>query len=195
MKVTSGQIDHTKLGVGLHLLEVLDLGGIKVYSYDLRFVKPILQQVETFRALDSAVIHSIEHFLAKFVRESAIQDNFQYQDVLSVFPYGCKTGFGCLSTINPKNFRPILLDAIKMACEADYIPFSRPEQCGNIFLNCIGGAHTVLSIFWKVVAEQTEDSILNVPMLEELQDSKEEVSEETSETINFNENNEILDRV
>ena len=56
---------------------------VDIVTYDLRFCKPTSGTV-----LDNVTMHTIEHMLATFVRNSAIKN-----EVLYFGPMGCQTGF------------------------------------------------------------------------------------------------------
>ena len=78
-KIKSFEIDHTKLEKGLYISRVDD----NIITYDLRMVKP-----NTPPFLENDGIHTFEHLLATFLRNSEYSENVVY-----VGPMGCRTGF------------------------------------------------------------------------------------------------------
>ena len=78
-KIKSFQVDHRKLGVGIYVSRV----DVDIVTYDLRFCKP-----NSGTVLDNVTMHTIEHMLAMFVRNSDIKN-----EVLYFGPMGCQTGF------------------------------------------------------------------------------------------------------
>ena len=81
-KIKSFRVDHRKLGVGIYVSRV----DVDIVTYDLRFCKP-----NSGTVLDNVTMHTIEHMLATFVRNSDIKN-----EVLYFGPMGCQTGFTCL---------------------------------------------------------------------------------------------------
>ena len=63
-KIKSFQVDHRKLGVGIYVSRV----DVDIVTYDLRFCKP-----NSGTVLDNVTMHTIEHMLATFVRNSDIK--------------------------------------------------------------------------------------------------------------------------
>lgn len=161
--VVSSNVDHTRLNKGLHLLEKLEYPfDVTFYSYDLRFKKPILLAKDSRKVLSSATIHTIEHFLAYYLRYFSKSD----LDIVSVFPYGCKTGFGVVSTLTPLRFRNLLLKTVDYIVDNPLsIPFDLPETCGNCYLNNLKGAKIALRKFSQILFEQSLESICKVPKL------------------------------
>ena len=113
MNVASAQVDHYKLEVGLYLQEVQEVGNILLYVYDLRLIKPNDCNINGYAGLRPTVIHSIEHLLAWNLRKVAVDDGKSALDIISVYPYGCATGFGCISTLSEEEFAPILKKLLK----------------------------------------------------------------------------------
>ena len=64
-KIKSFQVDHRKLGVGIYVSRV----DVDIVTYDLRFCKP-----NSGTVLDNVTMHTIEHMLATFVRNSDIKN-------------------------------------------------------------------------------------------------------------------------
>ena len=77
-KIKSFQVDHRKLGVGIYVSRV----DVDIVTYDLRFCKP-----NSGTVLDNVTMHTIEHMLATFVRNSDIKNEVLY------FAYGLSNRF------------------------------------------------------------------------------------------------------
>lgn len=119
-KIKSFQVDHTKLHEGFYISRIDG----DVTTYDLRFCKPNSGVV-----LDNSTIHTVEHMLATFTRNSEIAD-----DVVYFGPMGCQTGFYFLvrnSVTNEKAFS-VICDALKQTIDYDGEVFGASEiECGN----------------------------------------------------------------
>lgn len=78
-KITSFCIDHDKLGKGLYVSRIDG----DVITYDMRMVVP-----NAGVYLENAGLHTFEHLLATYVRNSKYSEQIIY-----VGPMGCRTGF------------------------------------------------------------------------------------------------------
>lgn len=156
MNIVSASVDHHKLNRGLHLWE--EVSNVKgLYLYDLRFKKPVSDR-NTQDVLSAASMHSMEHFLAFYLRQVESPEK-----TLSLFPYGCQTGFGCLSFLKPDDFKRQLISAIKVSLQQKEIPFSSTKLCGNIYLNDIDKAKLDLREFMELIESQPESELFNTP--------------------------------
>lgn len=77
-RIASFEVDHTCLLPGMYLSRQDG----NVVTYDLRFIRP-----NTPPFLPSAVMHTIEHIFATYVRNSRFGENIVYFG-----PMGCRTG-------------------------------------------------------------------------------------------------------
>ena len=118
-KIASFQINHDTLMPGMYISRVDG----DVVTYDVRFVRP-----NTPPYLPTAAMHTLEHLVATFVRNSAHKDGIIYFG-----PMGCRTGFYFLT-------RGVThADAIALMCEAmafsaafeGDIPGVSQVECGN----------------------------------------------------------------
>lgn len=94
-----------------------------VVTYDVRFVRP-----NTPPYLPAAAMHTIEHLVATYVRNSALADGIIYFG-----PMGCRTGFYFL-TRGIEHGDAIRLMREAMAFSAAYdgeIPGATQVECGN----------------------------------------------------------------
>lgn len=96
-KIESFCVDHRKLNEGVYISRVDG----DVVTYDMRVCKPNSGVV-----LDNVTMHTTEHMIATFVRNSDISEN-----VIYFGPMGCQTGFYLLvrDTVTPET----VLDTIK----------------------------------------------------------------------------------
>ena len=78
-KIQSFRVDHTKIGAGIYVSRIDG----DITTYDMRFKRPNMGDY-----LSNLEMHSLEHMLATYLRNSAIAD-----DVLYFGPMGCQTGF------------------------------------------------------------------------------------------------------
>ena len=78
-KIASFEVNHLVLEPGIYLSRQDG----DVITYDLRFKKPNAGEY-----LDNGALHTIEHLLATYVRNSAFADRVVYAG-----PMGCRTGF------------------------------------------------------------------------------------------------------
>ncbi len=78
-KITSFTVDHDKIGVGIYVSRIDG----DITTYDLRTRIPNQGDY-----LDDITMHSVEHMLATYLRNSDIADS-----VIYFGPMGCRTGF------------------------------------------------------------------------------------------------------
>lgn len=119
-KIKSFQVDHRKLDKGFYISRIDG----DVYTYDLRFCKPNTDDV-----LDNVTMHTIEHMLATFTRNSRIADSVVYFG-----PMGCQTGFYFLvrDNVTPDKAMDIIKDAIRKTIAHTGEVYGASEiECGN----------------------------------------------------------------
>ena len=118
-KIKSFEIDHTKLEKGLYISRVDD----NIITYDLRMVKP-----NTPPFLENDGIHTFEHLLATFLRNSEYSKNVVY-----VGPMGCRTGFYLLfKDLAPKIAIKLIQDTLNFIANYEgEIPGNSAIECGN----------------------------------------------------------------
>ena len=119
-KIRSFQVDHRKLDRGIYISRIDG----DVVTYDLRFKKP-----NTGDVLDDVTVHTIEHMLATYTRNSGIAD-----EVVYFGPMGCRTGFYFLvrDTVSPERAKEEIISAIKQTLEYEGPVFGACEiECGN----------------------------------------------------------------
>ncbi len=118
-KIASFTVDHTTLSPGIYVSRVDG----DVVTYDLRTRKP-----NTGDLMDNETMHSLEHMLATFLRNSAIKER-----VIYFGPMGCQTGFYLLVRgADNEEVLAVLKDALRktLAHEGEVFGASAVE-CGN----------------------------------------------------------------
>lgn len=118
-KIKSFQVDHTKFGVGMYISRIDG----DIVTYDLRMVKP-----NGGVYLETPSMHTIEHLLATYVRNSRFAENVVYAG-----PMGCRTGFYLLLRgMEHKDAIDLVKASLKFISEYnDEIPGVSIEECGN----------------------------------------------------------------
>lgn len=118
-KITSFTIDHDFITPGFYISRKDD----NITTYDLRTRKPNAGEY-----MDNLTMHSTEHMLATFLRNSELKDN-----VIYFGPMGCQTGFYLLmkdtSDIDSYN---LLKDVLEKTMNYDGEIFGNSrKECGN----------------------------------------------------------------
>lgn len=119
-KIKSFEVDHRKLDPGFYISRTDG----DIITYDLRFCKPNTGEVVDMRAM-----HTIEHMVATFVRNSEIAD-----DVIYFGPMGCQTGFYFLvrSSVAPERAMEEICSSLKKTIAHNGEVFGASEiECGN----------------------------------------------------------------
>ncbi len=127
-RIASFCINHDTLTPGMYLSRVDG----DVNTYDVRFVRP-----NTPPYLPTDAMHTIEHLVATYVRNSALKEGIIYFG-----PMGCRTGFYFL-TRGISHGDAIRLMAEAMAFTASYegaIPGASAVECGNWMEHDLAGA-------------------------------------------------------
>ena len=120
-RIASFTVDHNKLQPGLYLSR----RDGDVTTFDLRFKKP-----NTGDLLSNAQLHSVEHLIATFLRNSP-----QKEAVIYFGPMGCQTGFYFLfdSRLLTDAQAIELLQEVFAHAGAYHgeMPGKSPKECGN----------------------------------------------------------------
>ncbi len=121
--IQSFTIDHSKLKPGIYVSRK-DKG---FTTFDLRFTEPNKEP-----AIAPAAMHSIEHLMATWFRNSHAKD-----DVVYVGPMGCLTGIYVIVTGNYDVFsmRRLVMDCLLWIDKQKEVPATTPETCGNYLLH------------------------------------------------------------
>ncbi len=118
-RIASFEIDHDLLQPGMYLSRTDG----DVVTYDIRFVRP-----NTPPFLPNGAMHTIEHLVATYVRNSPWKEHIIYFG-----PMGCRTGFYFL-TRGLEHEVAIRLMAEALAFTAAYegaVPGVSAAECGN----------------------------------------------------------------
>lgn len=118
-KIKSFQVDHTKFGVGMYTSRIDG----DIVTYDLRMVQP-----NGGVYLEIASMHTIEHLLATYVRNSEYSKNIVYAG-----PMGCRTGFYLLVRgISEEKAIELVRNSLKFISTFEgEIPGATIVECGN----------------------------------------------------------------
>ena len=146
-KIASFQVDHTRLVPGMYLSR--EDGD--VITYDVRFIRPNVPPY-----LETAAIHTIEHLVATYVRNSVYKDNIVYFG-----PMGCRTGFYFLTRGLPHDKAIRLMgDALEFTAgfEGD-IPGASAVECGNYREHDLAGARRAAASMVPVLRNWTPDKL------------------------------------
>lgn len=120
IKIKSFQVDHRKLDRGIYISRIDD----DIVTYDMRFCKPNSAEV-----LDNVTMHTIEHMIATFARNSDIKD-----EVLYFGPMGCQTGFYLLvrGSVSRKKVLETVKNVLQKTIDHGGEVFGASEiECGN----------------------------------------------------------------
>ncbi len=119
-KIKSFSVDHRKLDIGVYISRIDG----DIVTYDMRFCKP-----NSGDLLTNTEIHTIEHMLATFSRNSKFAG-----DVIYFGPMGCQTGFYLLlrDTVSPAEALVLIKDILQETLDYDGPVFGASEkECGN----------------------------------------------------------------
>ena len=132
--IQSFTIDHTHLKPGIYVSRI-DSGFI---TFDLRITEPNKEP-----AVAPAAIHSIEHLMATWFRNSEAKD-----DVVYVGPMGCLTGMYIIMkdhepttegresvAYTVEDMRRLTIECLKWILEQTEVPATEPQTCGNYLLH------------------------------------------------------------
>ena len=131
--IPSFSVDHNKIVPGIFVSRVDQVGDEKITTYDIRVTKPNSEP-----AVDVAAMHSLEHLIATFLR-----NNSDWKDeVIYWGPMGCLTGFYLILKGNrPSNeIYELILSAFQSVKDAENVPGTAPENCGNYLMHNLGMA-------------------------------------------------------
>ena len=117
-QITSFSVDHDFIVPGFY---VSRRDG-DVNTYDLRTRRPNCGDY-----MDNLTMHSVEHMLATFLRNSEYSDR-----VIYFGPMGCQTGFYLLmrDTSDSESYA-LIKDVLKKTMEADAMFGQSRKECGN----------------------------------------------------------------
>ena len=121
--IQSFTIDHTKLKPGIYVSR-RERG---FTTFDLRITTPNKEP-----AVAPAAMHSLEHLMATWMRNSKAKD-----DVVYVGPMGCLTGMYVVMTgqYSVEDIRQLTIQCLQWILTQTAVPATTPETCGNCRLH------------------------------------------------------------
>jgi len=132
--IQSFTIDHTRLKPGIYVSRE-DKG---FTTFDLRITEPNKEP-----AVAPAAMHSMEHLMATWFRNSRVKD-----DVVYVGPMGCLTGMyiimrDCGSATEGQesgaytvdDMRRLTIECLQWILQQTEVPATTPQTCGNCLLH------------------------------------------------------------
>lgn len=148
-KITSFCIDHDKLGKGLYVSRIDG----DVITYDMRMVVP-----NAGVYLENAGLHTFEHLLATYVRNSKYSEQIIY-----VGPMGCRTGFYFLTrdTMSKEETIKLLQEAMAFISDFhDAIPGAQEsKECGNYLDHNLEQANVYAKDYREVIKQWTVEDM------------------------------------
>lgn len=160
--IPSFSVDHTRIIPGIFTSRVDVLGDQKVTTYDVRVTRPNIEP-----AVDVAAMHSLEHLIATYLRN----DSYWKDELIYWGPMGCLTGFYIILKGDraPKEIHEILLKAFRSVEDAEEVPGTSPENCGNCLMHNLVMAKWYARRFADYLAENAENpAIFEYPKSERL---------------------------
>ena len=116
--ITSFTVDHDFIDEGIYVSRIDG----DVTTYDMRTRRPNCGDY-----MDNLTMHSVEHMLATFLRNSEYSDR-----VIYFGPMGCQTGFYLLmrDTSDSESYA-LVKDVLKKTIDADMMFGQARKECGN----------------------------------------------------------------
>ncbi|MEG0842038.1 MAG: S-ribosylhomocysteine lyase [Erysipelotrichaceae bacterium] len=141
-KITSFCIDHDHLKKGLYISRIDG----DIVTYDMRMCEPNQGDY-----LQNAPLHTFEHLLATYVRNTKYRD-----DVIYAGPMGCRTGFYflCRDKIKGEEVIALLQDACRFIEQfVGVVPGTQASsECGNYLDHDLAGAKLYGKQYGEVIA-------------------------------------------
>ena len=138
-KITSFRVDHDHIGPGIYVSRI----DSDITTYDLRTKKPNAGDY-----MDNLTMHSAEHMLATYLRNSEIKDS-----VIYFGPMGCQTGFYLLvRNADNKKVLSVLKGCLRdtITYEGDVFGAKRAE-CGNYKNLSLDAAKSICRDYLKIL--------------------------------------------
>lgn len=144
-KIASFTVNHNLLDRGVYVSRI---DGDAV-TYDIRMKKP-----NGGDYLSPKALHTIEHLLATYVRNSVHSDSIIYAG-----PMGCRTGFYLVARdgVTKAEIIALLREAFQFIAEFQgEIPGSQKEECGNYLEHDLADARREADEYLSVLETVTE---------------------------------------
>ena len=144
-KIKSFCVDHRILKEGIYISRI---DGDCV-TYDLRMCRP-----NTGILLDNSSIHTTEHMIATFIRNSQIKD-----EVVYFGPMGCQTGFYLIvrDSVSANKVLKVLKKCLEDTVSYEGEVFGNSEiECGNYINLDLAKAKRVCSVYLSYLCDTDE---------------------------------------
>ena len=146
-------VNHTRIIPGIFTSRTDTLGDHKVTTYDIRVTRPNIEP-----AVDTAAMHSLEHLIATYMRNDP-----EWKDQIIYWgPMGCLTGFYLIlkGDREPREIFDLVLRAFQSVQDAEDVPGSSPENCGNCLMHNLGMAKWHARRFADYLAENAGNPMI-----------------------------------
>ena len=129
--IPSFSVDHNYIVPGIFTSRVDTVGNGTVTTYDIRVTRPKKEP-----AVDVGAMHSLEHIIATYLRN----DPDWKDEIIYWGPMGCLTGFYLILKGDrpPREIFDLLLRAFRSVADAQSVPGTAPENCGNCLMHNLG---------------------------------------------------------
>ena len=146
-KIASFEVNHLTLQPGIYTSRIDG----DITTYDIRMKKP-----NNGDFLDTAAMHTVEHIVATFVRNSVLSDQIIYFG-----PMGCRTGFYLLvRDIKPADVIKLIIDAFSFLADFnDVIPGTTAIECGNYLEHNLDIAKNEAKNYLNIIKSYTVDEL------------------------------------
>lgn len=143
-RITSFTVNHNVLKPGFYISRIDG----DITTYDLRTRIPNAGDY-----MDNATMHSVEHMIATYIRNSDISD-----DVIYFGPMGCQTGFYLVvRNQKPTVVLEYLKDVIKKTLDHEGEVFgASAKECGNYRNLSLDAAKKELTAYLEVIKDLEE---------------------------------------
>ena len=151
MLIPSFSVDHRAIVPGIFTSRVDRVGGGAVTTYDIRMTRPNREP-----SVNVAAMHSLEHIIATFLRN----DPDWKDEIVYWGPMGCLTGFYLIlkGEREPREIYDLILRAFRSVEEAQSVPGTAPENCGNCLMHDLGMAKWYAARFARYLEENAENA-------------------------------------
>ena len=146
-RITSFEVNHNILERGIYISRVDG----DITTYDIRMKLPNKGDY-----LDNSAMHTIEHIVATFVRNSEYKEKIVYFG-----PMGCRTGFYLLvRDINPAKVIKLINSAFEFLLNFEgEIPGVSAIECGNYLEHNLDNAKNEAKNYLPIIDGYTTDKL------------------------------------
>ena len=143
-QIASFTVNHDKLEKGMYISRIDG----DVVTYDIRMKKP-----NGGDYMDNVTMHSMEHMLATFLRNSDAAE-----DVIYFGPMGCRTGFYLLMrSQNHERALEKVKEALRKTIDAPEMFGASRKECGNYKELSIEAAHKEAARYLKELESREQN--------------------------------------